>query len=68
MARTERGKLKLFLGYIAGVGKTYKMLEEGQALKAQGADVVIGYFEPHGRKETIAKTQNLETVPRAKIQ
>ena len=38
------------MGYAAGVGKTYKMLEEAQALKAQGVDIVIGYFEPHGRK------------------
>jgi two-component system, OmpR family, sensor histidine kinase KdpD len=67
MADTQRGKLKLFLGYAAGVGKTYKMLEEGQALRAQGADVAIGYFEPHGRKDTIAKTDNLESIPRAKI-
>ena len=55
------------MGYAAGVGKTYKMLEEGRMLKAQGADVVIGYFEPHGRKDTIARTEGLETVPRAQI-
>jgi two-component system, OmpR family, sensor histidine kinase KdpD len=67
MVETKRGKLKLFLGYAAGVGKTYKMLEEGHALKAQGADVIIGYFEPHGRKDTIAKTLGLEIIPRAKI-
>jgi two-component system sensor histidine kinase KdpD len=67
MTETERGKLKLFLGYAAGVGKTYRMLEEAQALKAQGDDVVIGYFEPHGRKDTVAKTAGLEAVPRAKI-
>jgi two-component system sensor histidine kinase KdpD len=68
MAGTERGKLKLFMGYAAGVGKTYHMLEEGQALKAQGVDVVIGYFESHGRKDTIAKTEGLELVPRLRIQ
>jgi two-component system sensor histidine kinase KdpD len=67
MVETKRGKLKLFLGYAAGVGKTYKMLEEGHTLKAQDADVVIGYFEPHGRKDTIAKTIGLEIVPRATI-
>ena len=55
------------MGYAAGVGKTYKMLEEGQALKSQGVDVVIGYFEPHGRKDTIEKTEGLELIPRAKI-
>jgi len=59
-----RGKLKIFLGYAAGVGKTYQMLTEAHQLKEQGRDVVIGYFEPHGRKETIALTEGLETVPR----
>jgi two-component system sensor histidine kinase KdpD len=68
MAEAERGQLRVYLGYAAGVGKTYQMLEEGQALKSQGVDVVIGYFEPHGRKDTIAKTEGLETVPRLKIQ
>ncbi|MEP7353713.1 MAG: histidine kinase [Acidobacteriota bacterium] len=60
----ERGKLKVFLGYAAGVGKTYQMLREAQELKQQGRDIVIGYFEPHARKETIAQTEGLETVPR----
>jgi len=55
------------MGYAAGVGKTYSMLEGGQALKAQGVDVVIGYFEPHGRKNTIEKTEGLELIPRAKM-
>ncbi len=55
------------MGYAAGVGKTYQMLEDGQNLKSQGVDVVIGYFEPHGRKDTIAKTEGLEIMPRAKI-
>jgi two-component system sensor histidine kinase KdpD len=63
----DRGKLKVYLGYAAGVGKTYQMLEEAQRLKAAGADVVIGYFEPHGRADTIAKTEGLETIPRKKI-
>jgi two-component system, OmpR family, sensor histidine kinase KdpD len=61
---SEAGKLKIFLGYAAGVGKTYQMLEEAQSLKARGLDVVIGYFEPHGRKDTIAKAEGLEMVPR----
>jgi len=55
------------MGYAPGVGKTYKMLEEGQALRSQGVDVVIGYFEPHGRKDTIEKTAGLQIIPRAKI-
>jgi two-component system sensor histidine kinase KdpD len=59
-----KGKLKIFLGYAAGVGKTYQMLTEAQELKLQGVDVVIGYFEPHGRAETIAQTAGLEFVPR----
>jgi two-component system sensor histidine kinase KdpD len=62
------GRLKIILGYAAGVGKTYKMLEEGKTLAAQGHDVVIGYFEPHGRKDTIARTEGLEFVPRRVIE
>jgi two-component system sensor histidine kinase KdpD len=68
MTDQQRGKLKIFMGYAAGVGKTYKMLEEAQDLKASGVDTVIGYFEPHGRKETIAQTEGLEIVGRRKIQ
>ena len=60
----HKGKLKIYLGYAAGVGKTYQMLTEAQELKMQGVDVVIGYFEPHGRAETIAQTAGLEFVPR----
>lgn len=63
-----RGNLKIYLGYAAGVGKTYQMLSEAQALSRQGVDVVIGYFEPHGRQDTIAKTEGLEIVPRRKTQ
>ena len=55
-ALQARGRLKIYLGYAAGVGKTYQMLEEAQEMQRQGRDVVIGYFEPHGRKDTIAKT------------
>lgn len=61
---SARGKLKIFLGYAAGVGKTYQMLEEAQLLRSKGVDVAIGYFEPHGRKDTIAKTEGLEMIPR----
>jgi two-component system, OmpR family, sensor histidine kinase KdpD len=64
----SRGKLKIFMGYAAGVGKTYKMMEEGQDLKERGVDVVIGYFEPHARKDTIAKTEGLEMIPRQRIE
>jgi two-component system sensor histidine kinase KdpD len=62
-SRPARGQLKLLLGYAAGVGKTYRMLEEAQQLRRQGKDVVVGYFEPHKRKDTIAKTEGLEMVP-----
>jgi len=65
---SKSGRLKIYLGYAAGVGKTYQMLEEAQALRAKGGlDVVIGYFEPHGRKDTIAKTEGIETVPRKRV-
>jgi two-component system sensor histidine kinase KdpD len=60
--------LKVYLGYAAGVGKTYQMLEEAQALKATGADIVVGYFEPHGRADTIAKTEGLEIIPRRQVE
>ena len=64
MIGKHKGKLKVFLGYAAGVGKTYQMLTEARQLKQEGRDVVIGYFEPHGRKETIAQTEGLEFIPR----
>lgn len=65
--RSARARFQLFLGYAAGVGKTYRMLEEAQHLKRQGKDIVIGYFEPHGRKDTIEKTVGLEIIPTKKI-
>jgi two-component system sensor histidine kinase KdpD len=64
----KRGRLKVFLGYAAGVGKTYQMLREAQDLKKEGVDVLIGYFEPHGRKDTIALTEGLETIPRKSVE
>jgi two-component system, OmpR family, sensor histidine kinase KdpD len=63
----KKGRFKIFLGYAAGVGKTYQMLDEGQELHRKGLDVVIGYFEPHGRKDTIARTEGLEILPRREI-
>lgn len=65
--RAQRGKLKVYLGYAAGVGKTYRMLEEAHALVRQGVDVVLGYIEPHDRSETIALLEGLEVVPRQRI-
>jgi two-component system sensor histidine kinase KdpD len=64
----RRGRLKVFLGYAAGVGKTFQMLTEAQEMKGRGVDVVIGYFEPHGRKETIALSEGLEVVPRQVVE
>ena len=59
----SRARLYLYLGYAAGVGKTYRMLEDAQQLRSQGRDVVIGYFEPHARKDTIARTVGIEKAP-----
>ena len=65
--RQQRGRLKIYLGFAAGVGKTYKMLLEGQRLKRQGIDVVIGIVETHGRAETAAQISDLEVVPRRSV-
>src|SRR5262245_31820213 len=64
----QRGRLKIYLGFAAGVGKTYEMLQEGQRLKRQGVDAVIGIVETHGRAETAAQLGELEQVPRRKIE
>jgi two-component system sensor histidine kinase KdpD len=64
----QRGRLKIYLGFAAGVGKTYEMLQEGDRLRRQGVDVVIGIVETHGRAETAAQIGDLECVPRRKIE
>jgi len=61
--RQARGKLKVYLGSSAGVGKTYSMLVEGNRLRQRGVDVVIGYVEPHDRPETTAQIDKLEIIP-----
>src|SRR5579871_5469104 len=61
--RAGRGKLKIFFGYAAGVGKTYAMLEAARREKAEGVEVVVGYVEPHGRPETEALLEGLEALP-----
>jgi len=66
--RARRGRLKLYVGFAAGVGKTYRMLQEAHDLRRRGVDVVIGYVEPHGRAETAALVEGLEAVPRARIE
>src|SRR5258708_6920704 len=64
----QRGRLKIYLGFAAGVGKTYEMLQEGQRLQRQGVDVVSGVIETHGRAETAAQVGDLEQVPRRRIE
>jgi two-component system sensor histidine kinase KdpD len=64
----QRGRLKVYLGFAAGVGKTYEMLQEAHRLKRQGIDVVVGIVETHGRAETAALVEGLEQVPRHKIE
>jgi two-component system sensor histidine kinase KdpD len=64
--KSRLGKLKIYLGHAAGVGKTYAMLEEAHRLKKAGVDVVIGWVETHGRKETEALLEGLEIIPRKK--
>ena len=61
------GHHKVFLGMAAGVGKTYRMLQEGRAEYETGRDVVIGYLEPHGRQETEAQAEGLERVPPRRV-
>ncbi|HEY1812371.1 MAG TPA: sensor histidine kinase KdpD [Kofleriaceae bacterium] len=66
--RARRGGLKLYIGFAAGVGKTYRMLEEAHALKERGVDVVVGFVESHGRADTEALVAGLEVVPRRTIE
>ena len=65
--QTGRGRYKVFLGMAAGVGKTYRMLQEGQAEAESGRDVVIGYLEPHGRARRSAQADGLEVIPRRRV-
>jgi two-component system sensor histidine kinase KdpD len=65
--RSQRGKLKIYLGYGPGVGKTWQMLLEGQRLKQEGVDVVVGLVETHGRAETAKLIEGLEVIPRKQV-
>ena len=67
MSEPRSGRHKVFLGMAAGVGKTYRMLQEGQAEAESGRDVAIGYLEPHGRAETTAVAEGLEMIPRRRV-
>ncbi len=63
-----RGHYRILLGMAAGVGKTYRMLQEGQQARREGKDVVVGYLEPHDRPETAAVAEGLEVVPRLRVE
>jgi two-component system sensor histidine kinase KdpD len=66
--KKKKGELKIFLGYCAGVGKTYRMLQEAASNRMHGVDIVIGIAETHGRKDTEALLSGLEVIPRKKIE
>ena len=66
--KQARGKLKIFLGYVAGVGKTFAMLEAARQRQAEGVDVIIAYVETHGRAETDALVNGLESIPRRPVE
>ena len=66
--RSSRGRLKLYLGYGPGVGKTYQMLIEAHRLKDEGIDVALGLVETHGRAETAKLIDGLEVIPRRKVE
>ncbi|HTA36260.1 MAG TPA: histidine kinase, partial [Solirubrobacteraceae bacterium] len=63
-----RGHLKVFIGMAPGVGKTFRMLQEGRSEADNGRDVAIGYLESHGRAETLAQAEGLELIPRRRVE
>src|ERR1700674_584684 len=67
-ADTPGGSLKVYLGYAAGVGKTFQMLADGRAAAQRGVDIVVAYFQPHARPDTIGQAQSLEMVPHRRIE
>src|ERR1700722_7401445 len=66
--RAKRGRLKLYIGFAAGVGKTYRMLQDAHALRKRGIDIVVGLVETHGREETEALVTGLEHVGRLRLE
>jgi two-component system, OmpR family, sensor histidine kinase KdpD len=66
--RAQRGKLKIYLGYGPGVGKTWQMLLEGHRLRQEGIDVAVGLLETHGRADTAKLAEGLEVIPRRQVQ
>jgi two-component system sensor histidine kinase KdpD len=65
--KSRRGKFKIYIGMSAGVGKTFRMLQEAQSLLRNGVDVKIGYVETHGRKETEMLMEGLPVIPHRKL-
>ncbi|MDY5637990.1 MAG: sensor protein KdpD, partial [Parabacteroides sp.] len=65
--RSQRGKFKIYIGMIAGVGKTYRMLQDAKEMIRQGTDVRIGYVETHGRPDTEKALKGLPVIPRKKV-
>lgn len=68
VTRQKRGRLKVYVGSAAGVGKTYRMLEEAHALRKRGVDIVVAFVETHGRTETAALAHSIEVMPRKRIE
>ena len=64
----DRARLRIYIGAAPGVGKTFEMLQEAHALRARGLDVVVGYVETYGRRDTEAQLKDLEIVPRRKLE
>src|SRR5262245_63386169 len=64
----DRARLRIYIGAAPGVGKTYEMLQEAHALRARGLDVVVGYVETYGRRDTDAQLRDLEVVPRRRVE
>src|SRR4051812_4656359 len=67
-AEGEPGRLKVYLGMAAGVGKTWRMLDDAHSLRRGGGDIVVGLVETHGRQETAARVGDLELIPRRRTQ
>src|SRR5499425_3338229 len=68
LQKSQRGRLKLYIGFAAGVGKTFRMLEEAHALDKRGVDIVLAFIETHGRAETAALVEGLEVIPRRRVE
>ena len=65
--RSHRGRFKIYIGMIAGVGKTFRMLQDAREMLRQGTNVQIGYVETHGRPDTVKALRGLPVIPRKKV-